>query len=108
MNKASWAKLPADVQQVMMDLKEEQAVWTGEYMDQQIKDAVAWSKEEQGVEVITLSAGEKPSGMKKLSLWWMTGLKMPRPKGSRPRRSSTTSRRSFNKGHALTECYRKS
>jgi TRAP-type transport system periplasmic protein len=28
-------------------------------MDQQIKDAVAWSKEEQGVEVITLPADEK-------------------------------------------------
>jgi TRAP-type C4-dicarboxylate transport system substrate-binding protein len=67
MNKDSWAKLPADVQQVMMDLKEEQAIWTGEYMDQQIKDAVAWSKAEQGVEVITLPPEEKAQWDEKIT-----------------------------------------
>ncbi|MCK5836963.1 MAG: TRAP transporter substrate-binding protein, partial [Desulfobacula sp.] len=45
MNKAKWNSLPADVQKVMMDLKEEQSLWTGTYMDDQIQKAIAWSKE---------------------------------------------------------------
>jgi TRAP-type C4-dicarboxylate transport system substrate-binding protein len=81
MNKDSWAKLPADVQKVMMDLKEEQAIWTGEYMDQQIKDAVAWSKEEQGVEVITLSAEEKARWDEKLTFMVDDWIKNAREKG---------------------------
>jgi len=59
MNKQKWDSLPADVQKVMMDLKEEQSLWTGTYMDEQIKRAIAWSKESNNVEFISLSAQEK-------------------------------------------------
>lgn len=59
MNKNKWDALPADVQKVMMDLKEEQSLWTGNYMDEQIKKSIAWSKESNNVEFISLSANEK-------------------------------------------------
>jgi len=59
MNKAKWDSLPADVQKVMEDLAAEQCVWTGEYMDNHCAEALDWSKREQQVEVITLSAEEK-------------------------------------------------
>jgi hypothetical protein len=38
---------------------EEQAAWTGEYMDQHVSDSIAWSKNEHQVEVITLSPEKK-------------------------------------------------
>ncbi|WP_457551293.1 TRAP transporter substrate-binding protein [Desulfobacula sp.] len=66
MNKTKWAALPADVQKVMMDLKEEQSLWTGTYMDEQIKKAIAWSKDTQNVEFISLSAEEKAKWDSKL------------------------------------------
>lgn len=81
MNKGAWEKLPADVQQVMMDLKEEQAIWTGEYMDQQIKEAVAWSKDEQGVEVITLSEEEKARWDEKLTFMVDDWIESAKAKG---------------------------
>lgn len=59
MNKAKYASLPEDVKKVFMDLKEEQALWTGTYMDEQIQAAIAWSKESNNVEFISLSADEK-------------------------------------------------
>nr|WP_320015873.1 TRAP transporter substrate-binding protein [uncultured Desulfobacter sp.] len=59
MNKNAWAKLPDDVKQVMDGMIEEQAAWTGEYMDQHVSDSIAWSKKEHQVEVITLSPEKK-------------------------------------------------
>ncbi|NLH43584.1 MAG: TRAP transporter substrate-binding protein [Planctomycetes bacterium] len=59
MNKAKWDSLPSDVQKVMEDLAAEQCVWTGQYMDSHCAEALDWSKKEQQVEVITLSAAEK-------------------------------------------------
>ncbi|NWH04047.1 TRAP transporter substrate-binding protein [Desulfobacter latus] len=59
MNKNAWAKLPDDVKQVMDGMIEEQAAWTGEYMDRHVSDAIAWSKKEHQVEVITLSPEKK-------------------------------------------------
>jgi TRAP-type C4-dicarboxylate transport system substrate-binding protein len=55
MNKAKYAALPVDVQKVFMDLKEEQSLWTGNYIDDLIAQANKWSKEEQKVEFISLS-----------------------------------------------------
>ena len=66
MNKAKWNSLPKDVQKVMMDLKEEHSLWVGTYMDEQIKKAIAWSKETNNVEFISLSAGEKAKWDEKL------------------------------------------
>ena len=59
MNKSAWAKLPDDVKQIMDGMIEEQAAWTGEYMDQHVSDSIAWSKNEHQVEVITLSPEKK-------------------------------------------------
>jgi hypothetical protein len=39
----------------MEDLKVEQSEWTGKYMDNHVKEAMKWSVENQGVEVIELS-----------------------------------------------------
>jgi TRAP-type C4-dicarboxylate transport system substrate-binding protein len=59
MNMASWNKLPKEVQKVFDDLRLEQCEWTGTYMDNHVIESIEWSKKEQGVEVITLSAEEK-------------------------------------------------
>lgn len=59
MNMDSWNALPADVQKVMNDLVVEQSEWTGNYMDNHVNKAVAWSKSQQGVEFIKLSKKEK-------------------------------------------------
>jgi TRAP-type C4-dicarboxylate transport system substrate-binding protein len=55
MNMDKWNALPKDVQQVFDDLSLEQAKWTGEYMDNHVQEASAWSKKEQGVEFIELN-----------------------------------------------------
>ncbi|VEN73674.1 putative TRAP solute-binding protein [Candidatus Desulfarcum epimagneticum] len=54
MNMDSWNALSADVQKVMNDLIREQSLWTGEYMDQHVEDAVKWALDEQGLELIRL------------------------------------------------------
>ncbi|MBI9110728.1 TRAP transporter substrate-binding protein [Maridesulfovibrio ferrireducens] len=54
MNKSSWEALPDDVKKVMNDLGREQAEWTGQYMDQHVKDSLAWSKEKYNIELITM------------------------------------------------------
>ncbi len=58
MNKKSWDKLPEEVKTVMDGMIEEQAAWTGEYMDNHVKESIAWSKENHQVEVIEIT-GEK-------------------------------------------------
>ncbi|MBW1779074.1 MAG: TRAP transporter substrate-binding protein [Deltaproteobacteria bacterium] len=59
MNMETWKSLPPDVQKVMDDLRVEQSEWTGNYMDNHVKESVEWSQKEQNVEVITLSSEEK-------------------------------------------------
>ncbi|MBZ4687396.1 MAG: hypothetical protein PWQ96_223 [Clostridia bacterium] len=59
MNKDVWDSLPRDVQEVIDELGPEMAVWTGEYMDNHVKEALEWSKKEQGLEIITLDPAEK-------------------------------------------------
>ena len=78
MNKAKYNSLPKDVQKVMMDLKEEQSLWTGNYMDEQIIKSIAWSKKTYNVEFISLSAGEKAKWDGKLDFItdkWIKGAK---------------------------------
>jgi TRAP-type C4-dicarboxylate transport system substrate-binding protein len=81
MNKQKWNSLPADVQKVMMDLKEEQALWTGTYMDDQIKKAIAWSKEANNVEFISFSAEEKAKWDSKLEFITENWIKKATEKG---------------------------
>ncbi len=59
MNLDKWNALPADVKKVFDDLRVEQSEWTGDYMDNHVKEAMKWSQAEQKVEVITLTAEEK-------------------------------------------------
>ncbi|WP_243688536.1 TRAP transporter substrate-binding protein [Geotalea toluenoxydans] len=40
MNKAKWDSLPADVKKVIDDLSREQALWTGEYVDRHVQEAL--------------------------------------------------------------------
>ncbi|WP_029897119.1 TRAP transporter substrate-binding protein [Desulfohalovibrio reitneri] len=54
MNKRAWASLPEDVKQVMDDMRREQALWTGKYMDRHVANALDWSREKYGIEVIEL------------------------------------------------------
>jgi len=58
MNLDKWNSLPKDVQKVMDGLAIEQAFWTGNYMDKQIKVSLAWSKKNYNIEIIKLSKKE--------------------------------------------------
>jgi len=59
MNMDKWNSLPQDVKNVFEELGTQQAAWTGVYMDNHIKRAMAWSKRKQGVKVIRLKKAEK-------------------------------------------------
>ena len=54
MNKEKWEALPADVKKVIDDLRRDQAVWTGEYVDKHVAEALAWSKEKHNHQMNTL------------------------------------------------------
>jgi TRAP-type C4-dicarboxylate transport system substrate-binding protein len=54
-----WNTLPADVQDVINELGREMALWAGEYLDNHVKKSMEWAVQEQGVEIVTLSAEEK-------------------------------------------------
>ncbi len=59
MNMDRYNALPDDVKKVMEDLRVEQSLWTGEYMDEHVEKAVAWSKQTHQVEFIQLSPEEQ-------------------------------------------------
>lgn len=59
MNKEVFESLPADVQKVIDELSLEMTIWTGDYMDNHVKEALEWSKQEHGLEMITLTPEEK-------------------------------------------------
>lgn len=81
MNKDKWNSLPKDVQKVMMDLKKEQSLWTGKYNDDQTARAIKWSKKEQNVEFILLSAAEKAKWNSKLEFITENWIKKAKEKG---------------------------
>jgi len=58
MNKAKWEALPADVKKVIDDLSRDQAIWTGRYVDNHVKEAMEWSKKTYNVQVYELSPKE--------------------------------------------------
>ncbi len=45
MNQAKWNSLPDDVKKVFDDMRREQAIWTGQYVDNHVNAALKWSKE---------------------------------------------------------------
>ncbi len=59
MNMDKWNALPDDVKKVIDDLKVEQAAWTGEYMDNHVRESIEWSKQNYQVEIIELAPAEK-------------------------------------------------
>ncbi|MCL6639108.1 MAG: TRAP transporter substrate-binding protein [Firmicutes bacterium] len=59
MNKEVWNSLPPDVQKVIDDLSLEMCLWTGEYMDNHVAEALDWSKKEHGLQITVLSPEEK-------------------------------------------------
>ena len=61
MNKDKWNSLPPDVKKVMDDLRREQSQWTGEYVDDHVKEALAWSKKTYDHQVHTLPAADAES-----------------------------------------------
>jgi TRAP-type C4-dicarboxylate transport system substrate-binding protein len=59
MNMDSWNGLPADVKAVMDQLGTEQAEWTGNYMDDHVRESISWSKKKYNIELIELSEKDK-------------------------------------------------
>jgi len=59
MNKQKWESLPADVKKVFDDLRTEQALWTGRYVDDHVLESLKWSKEKYNLQIFELPANEK-------------------------------------------------
>ena len=59
MNKSKWDALPADVKKVLDDLSREQAVWTGQYVDNHVKEALVWSAKEYKHQVVSMAAADQ-------------------------------------------------
>jgi len=59
MNMEKWNSLPKNVQKVMDGMVREQAEWTGNYLDNHIKESISWSKKDQNVKFIELAPAEK-------------------------------------------------
>jgi len=66
MNKTAWDALPAEVKKVFDELRVEQSKWTGDYMDNHVKESMAWSTSSQQVQVFSLSTEEKAKWNAKL------------------------------------------
>ena len=58
MNKDKWNALPDDVKKVIDDLRREQALWTGTYVDNHVKEALAWSKEKYQHQLFNLPTAD--------------------------------------------------
>lgn len=55
MNKDVWNSLPEDVQKVIDELNSEMTLFTGEYLDNHVKEAVEWSEKEHGLQTVELT-----------------------------------------------------
>ena len=58
MNQAKWDSLPADVKDVLEQMRREQAEWTGKYVDDHVTEALAWSKANYNHQLFELSAAD--------------------------------------------------
>jgi len=59
MNKDKWNALSPAAKKVLDDLRVEQALWTGEYVDNHVKEALAWSKEKYKHQMLTLPSEDR-------------------------------------------------
>jgi len=58
MNKDKWNSLPPDVKKVIDDMKKEWVLWTGNYVDNHVTEALKWSKEKYSLQIFDLPAAE--------------------------------------------------
>lgn len=68
MNKDKWESLPAEVKKVLDDLGREQALWTGKYMDEHIKEALDYAKTKYNFQIFRLPKEEEKLVQKKLQI----------------------------------------
>ena len=61
MNKEKWDSLPPDVKKVLDDMRREQALWTGNYVDTHVEEALDWSKKTHNLQVYQLPAADTES-----------------------------------------------
>ncbi|MDM8522065.1 TRAP transporter substrate-binding protein [Desulfococcaceae bacterium HSG8] len=59
MNLARWNSLPGDVKKVLENMGAEHAEWTGNYMDDYVREAIRWSEENHQVEVMEFEKSYK-------------------------------------------------
>jgi len=59
MNREKWESLPADVKKAIDGLRREQAEWTGNYVDNHVKEALAWAKVKYNHQVFQLPAKDQ-------------------------------------------------
>lgn len=59
MTKEKWESLPADVQRVIDELSEEMMLFTGDYLDRHVQEALNWAQNEHGFEIVSLNDEEK-------------------------------------------------
>ncbi len=58
MNKDKWNSLPEDVKKVMDDLRREQALWTGEYMDAHVVRSLEYARDKYDNQMFELTPEE--------------------------------------------------
>ncbi len=60
MNKDKWNSLPNDVKKLFDDMRVEQALWTGKYVDDHVKESIEWSKKQyKDFRIFELPASDK-------------------------------------------------
>jgi TRAP-type C4-dicarboxylate transport system substrate-binding protein len=59
MNREKWDSLPADVKDVIDQMRREQAEWTGTYVDEHVTEALAWSRATYQHQLFELSAADQ-------------------------------------------------
>jgi TRAP-type C4-dicarboxylate transport system substrate-binding protein len=67
MNRKKWESLPDDVQQVFEDLKEEQCVWTGKYMDRHVQEALEYARTEHDTRLYRLEDEDRQRMKQKIA-----------------------------------------
>ncbi len=58
MNKKRWESLSQDARKVIDELAREHSLWVGDYIDSHVKESIAWSKKNYGLELINLTPDE--------------------------------------------------
>ena len=68
MNLDSWNALDDETKKVFDDLRREQSLWTGKYMDDHVTESLEWSKEKYNIEIIELSEDEQEQALSTLEV----------------------------------------